>query len=327
MEKPKRYSLFFRKAALLLLPVYAVWFLFVEFMPDFYNEPNNMRWSVLARSFKKKEAVPDVRLLFLGESRVNAGIDITQFDSAWSYAAGGATSIEIYFALKKHLALHPKPDTVFLSVSPRFLTETFAFYPYAMRNDFFTHSDIAEIYSEYSKNENDTTLGNYLWLKFYLHKANWIEYYQSDIARNYGVMAYFENKSIKKDMQKRHGAHEHPGLKISCSELNYETNYQHFTPAPIMSVFLRKTLQLCADSSIFLHFQAMPMNVSSVKKMIPAFVSDYKAYMRNLQSEFPKHHVSDTLFAYPDSCFGDDSHLNERGKILFTKELKEKLMR
>jgi hypothetical protein len=35
LEKPKRYSLFFRKAALLLLPVYAVWFLFVEFMPDF----------------------------------------------------------------------------------------------------------------------------------------------------------------------------------------------------------------------------------------------------------------------------------------------------
>ncbi len=317
---------FFRKVSLLILFVYVFWFGYVELMPDFYNEPNNTRWVFLTESLDNKHFVPEVSLLFLGDSRTNAGIDFNRFTNAWSFAAGGATNIESYYALTKFLEKHPKPDTVFISVSPRFMSETFAFYPYAVRNNFFTWEDIHEINSLYTKNETDTTLGDALLFNYLLHKVRWVEYYQGDISRNYGIRAYSANKAMIADMQKRRGGRDHPGLRNSCSDLNYETNYKKFSPSPILSEYLQKTLKLCTDSSIVLICEAMPMNQSSVKNLHPEFVSQYQLYMQDLQKKFPNVLIIDSLSAYPDSCFGDDSHLNSRGRAQFTSKLISRLI-
>ncbi len=313
-----------KKILTLIIPLYIIWLLYIEYLPDYYNEANNTRWQFMHENFEDSTKLPNASILFLGESRVNAGIDFTQFHNAWSFASGGATSAEMYYALTKYLEKHPRPDTVFLSISPRFLCETFAFYPYAVRNNFFNVADMKELSELYKQHPEDTILGDFPLLRFGLYKADYLEYYQKDISKNYGFRAKHKNAALRKDMIRRKGGRFHPNLKDSCAKLNYETRYLNFNPAPILDTYLHKIFERCASEHIKLIFENMPMNEASVNALHPKFKSDFEQYLQKIQQNYPDAEVADSLYAYPNGMFGDASHLNRKGKQKFTNYLMQK---
>jgi hypothetical protein len=316
MKKNKPYIKFFKKSAFVIIPVYFLWFAYIEFMPMYYNRPNNTRWYFIKESLDKTYKIPDARIIFLGESRVNAGIDFKRITNAYSFASGGATPVEMYHIFMKYLESHSKPDTVFISFSPRFLTEAFAFWPYAVRNDLFTFTEFKRILNHTVA--GDTVLGPRPKFKFLLHKLNYLEYWQSDVVYNHMFAGYNENSELIIRMQSMKGGRPHPNLTDSCSELNHETRYEHFDPNPLFDHYLHKLLDLCQTEGIFVIFEFMPMNESSVKALNPEFIRDYRAYMENLGTGFPNHVISDSIYAYPDRLFGDASHLNSKGKQIYT---------
>lgn len=321
------YLKFFKKALFLLLPLYVLWYLYIEFFPMYYNQPTNTRWYFMIKQLNGEVKIPDVDILFLGESRVNAAIDFTKFKNSYSFASGGATPVEMYYVLKKYLKRYKTPKVVFLSISPRFLCETFSFWQYAVRNDFFTSDEISEIIDNYSINENDTTLGSCLTWKYYLHKLNCITYYQSDVYRNKGFGAYSKNSKLVSQILIMKGGRPHPGLKNSCSDLNYETRYTKFTPAPILDLYFDKIIDLCKKNKIDFRFYFMPMNKSSFTKLNSNFVSGYMSYIKKYQEKYPEFKISDTLYHMDDKYFGDASHLNLKGKNIFTQQILEKLQK
>lgn len=289
-------------------------------MPMYYNRPTNTRWYFIKKTLEKKIIIPDSKIIFLGESRLNAAVDFTKIKNSYSFASGGASPIEMYYILKKYTENYKAPDTVFLSISPRFLTETFAFYPYAVRNNLFSYKEFKEICSHLSKNER--TLRKYPEVNFLLYKLNYIEYYQSDVLYNYVFSGYKKNKKQISDMIKLKGGRHHPNLKDSCSDLNQETTYDHFVPAPVLIRYMNRVLSLCEKEGAHLIFDFVPMNESSAKALKPAFIEEYRLQMRAFSDEFPQFQISDTLFSYPDVYFGDESHLNLKGKIKYTEYLK-----
>ncbi len=311
-----------KKSIILIVPIYLLWFSYIEFMPDYYNKATNTRWSFIKKSLKKEYLIPKPDILFLGESRVNAGIDFSKITNSYSLASGGASPTEMYYILKKYSENYQCPKTVYLSISPRFLSETFAFYPYAVRNNLFTYSDFKEITSVLQK--NDTTLGTYPVFKFFLYKLNYLEYYQSDVAYNNVFGGYSKNKTLIKQMIKQKGGRQHLGLKKSSSELNYETKYKHFVPSKLLSYYLNNILKFCAEKNIQLNFFFMPMNESSYKVLNPDFILEYKNYIQKFQEKYTAFNISDSIYSYPDSLFGDESHLNSEGKNVFTKYFIEK---
>jgi hypothetical protein len=123
------------------------------------------------------------------------------------------------------------------------------------------------------------------------------------------------------EMNHYRGASPHPGLKDSCSDLNYETRYTYFKSAPIIDLYFDKIFRFCRDNGIFLIFDFMPFNESSFKKMNPVFAKDYRAYIRSYAEQYLEFDISDTLYCYPDVLFGDDSHLNSKGKETYTDYL------
>ena len=127
-----------KRILLVIMPIYILWFLYTEYMPMYYNRPTNTRWMFIKKNLENKEQIPKVNKLFLGESRLNAAVDFTKISNSYSFASGGSGPIEMYYVLKKYIENYSKPDTIFLSISPRFLTEIFAFYPYAVRNNFIS---------------------------------------------------------------------------------------------------------------------------------------------------------------------------------------------
>jgi len=313
-----------KKALLLVLPIYLLWFLYIEFMPMYYNSANNTRWYFIKKSLEKEYVIPQSKILFLGESRVNAGLDFTKIPNSYSFASGGATPLEMFYILGKYLEEYQKPDTVYLSISPRFLSETFAFHPYVLRNNLLTYSNMSEICKNLKSTENDTTLGSFTRLKFFLNKLNYLEYYQTDVLKSHVLGSYDENVELINEMIDMKGGRVHPNLKDSCSLLNYETKYKHFVPSPLLTNYFNKILILCKEEDIVLNFFFMPMNESSYNNLKPAFVKEYKSFIKTYKKHYPKFNISDSVYSYSDNYFGDASHLNLKGKELFTKQfLKE----
>lgn len=320
MKKKTELFKILKKGIFFVLPLYLLWVLYIETMPIYYNRPTNTRWYFLKESLDGKYKIPEANKIFLGESRLNAGIDFTKIDSAYSFASGGSTPVEMYYILKKYLRNYPKPDTVFLSISPRFFSEIFAFWHFAVRNNLISNADINEIFSE--KEKQDTVLGSFAEADYYLYKADYLGYYQDDVLYNYAFAGYKKNKNLIAEMQKMRGGRPHPGLKDSCSALNYETNYFDFKPAPLLVNYFSKILSLCKEKNIKLIFFSMPMNKSSFKALNPQFIQEYQQFMKKYSKEFPEFEISDSLYSYPDNCFGDASHLNSKGKKHFTKQFK-----
>jgi hypothetical protein len=291
-------------------------------MPLYYSRPNGVHWYFIRKSLEKKYPVPESSVIFLGESRVNAGIDFAKIKGAYSFASGGATTIEMYYILKKYSEGYGAPDTVFLSVSPRFLSETYAFYPYAVASKLIDRKDFNEIMAHSQK--GDTILAQHPRLKFGLYQLNYFEYYQSDVFYSYVLNSYSENQKLIEDMIRNKGASPHPGLKDSCSDLNYETKYKAFHPAPLMDIYFNKLLKMCRDSGVYLIFDFMPFNESSLKVTNPVFIKEYQAYIQGLAVSYPEFSISDTVYSYPDAYFGDESHFNLKGKEKFTDVLLSK---
>lgn len=298
------------------MPLYLLWVLYIETMPMYYNRPTNTRWYFLKESLTGNYKIPKTNKIFLGESRLNAGINFTKVPNSYSFASGGSTPIEMYYVLKKYVQKYPKPDTVFLSVSPRFFSETFAFWHFAVRNNLITGSEMNEILSE--KEKQDTVLGSFAKINFLLYKADYLGYYQDDVLYNYGFMGIKENLKMIDTMQKLRGGRPHPGLKDSCSKLNYETKYKHFNPSPLLENYFNKILVLCKKNNLMLIFFAMPMNESSFKMLHSDFVKEYHFFMQKYSQKYPEFNISDSLYSYPDIFFGDASHLNKKGKEKFT---------
>lgn len=290
-------------------------------MPMYYNRPTNTRWYFIKQILEKKIEIPRADILFLGESRVNAAVDFNQISNSFSFASGGATTIEMFYILKKYTENYPVPDTVFFSVSPRFLSETFAFYEFAVRNNLFDYKDFKQICSLLTNNEH--TLRKYPELNFFLYKLNYLEYYQSDVIYNYVFSGLKKNKELIAEMIEMKGGRHHPNLKDSCSELNYETNYEHFTTAPVLTKYMNLILSLCEEKNIHLIFDFVPMNESSYKELKPAFIKEYSSYIRAISEKYPEFQISDSIYSWADVYFGDESHLNMKGKIKYTKYLKK----
>lgn len=281
-------------------------------MPLYYNRPTNTRWFFLKESLDGNYKIPKANIIFLGESRLNAGINFSKIQNSYSFASGGSAPIEMYFILKKYLQKYQKPDTVFLSISPRFFTEIFAFWHFAVRNKLIGDSEINEILSE--KEKQDTVLGSFAKANYFLYKADYLGYYQDDVLYNYIIAAYSENKKLIDTMIIMNGGRPHAGLKDSCSDLNYETKYSHFIPSPLLENYFDKTLALCKEKNINLIFFSLPMNESSFKVLNRDFVKEYSLFMKKYSEKYPGFNISDSIFYYHDKFFGDASHLNLKGR-------------
>lgn len=322
MNKNKK---IFLKIILILFACYSTTFIYIKYFKEFYNREPNNRWYYLNQLLNKNIDLSDstIKYLFLGESRLNAGIDYLQIPNCWSLAYGGSSPIEQYFILKKYLENYPKPDTLFYSVSPRFLCETYAFWDYAVRNDFFTFNNFKEI-KKNNNQFNDTVLGFCPKLNFLLYKTKYIGYYQADIYINSIYFGKKENIENITFMQNRKGQQFHPNLLDSCSELNHETKYQNFKPSLLLDHYFEQIFELCKEKNISVIFLFMPMNKSSFSQLSENFITDYQSYIKKYQHNYPNFDISDSIYFFSDNYFGDNSHLNFFGQQEFTNQLIEK---
>ncbi len=322
--------------------MYVTLFVFIEFFPFFYNSKNNNRWHYLSERLRNGVSEQNIEVLFLGESRVNAAIDVNKIKNTWSFAAGGATSIEMFYTLVNYLKINPKPQIIYYSLSPRSMIELFSFWDFAVRNDFFYYNEIAEIIRISGELEKHKTLQTIIEtagdigvatniqkkqtsvppiLKYFSYRANYIGYFQLDIRQSSIVGAKEENLREFEIMDSMRGRRPHPALTTDYPKENYETQLKHFLPPRLLHYYFMRTLDLCNKSGIKVIFEFSPMNETSVACLKPSFVSEYQVYMQKIAEKYPAFEISDSIITYPDNQFGDPSHLNKSGRERFTDYL------
>lgn len=320
MNKPTLLSrrLFIRIFIIFILICLTV-YIYIQAFPLYYNKVNNTRWWLVNKTLEKKYDISDttVNILFMGDSRINAGLDFRQIANSWSFGMGGSTPIENYYLLKKYLAVYPQPDTIYFSISPRLYTELYAFWSLAVRNDFFNYSELSEIVQN-SRELNDTLFDNSDLLKYCLYKINYPLYYQSDIRDNLVVFARSKNLELIDFVMNNRGKRPHPNMKDSCSEMNYESTMKNFRTSAVIDLYFDKILDLCRSKNIKLIFLSMPMNKTSFEALTATFMRDFEQYMQLKQSKYPEFDFEYQLFSYPDAFFGDESHLNSKGTAKYT---------
>ncbi len=284
-----------------------------------YNSPNNTRWWLINKTLDKAYNLQDttIKILFLGDSRPNAGIDFRRIKKSWSFCVGGTSPIENYYMLKKYLAVYEKPETLFLSISPRFLTSQFSFWDLAVRNHFFSEEEFKEIYAINLKLD-DTLLYGTSKIKFFLNEMCLVKYYQEDLRKNLLFFAKNDNKELIKYIMENRGRRPHPNLQDSCSDLNFEVSMTKFEMSPIYEYYFNKIFETCTEKNIYCSFFSMPMNESSFNRLDVNFIADYKITINDFQQKYPQFSISDTLYYYKDDYFGDKSHLNTSGEEIFT---------
>lgn len=306
---------------MVLVSIYLITSVYIWLFPLSYNTPNNTRWWLINKTLDKSYNLQDstIKVLFLGDSRPNAGLNFSKIKNSWSFCVGGTSPIENYYILQKYLNSYNKPETLFLSISPRFLTTQFAFWDLAVRNKFFTKKDFNEIYS-YNQTISDTLLNSSKKIKFFLYNANFVKYYQDDIRKSFVFFAKNKNIKLINFIINNRGQRPHPNLKDFCSDLNYETSMDSFPISPIYDFYFTKIFQTCADNNIYCVFYSMPMNQSSFNKLTEKFINQYDTYISSQQIIFPMFDINPNLYSFSDSLFGDESHLNTKGQTKFTKQ-------
>lgn len=316
----KHMSKFIFRSISLLLLFYTLYWCYLHYLPSYYNSATNNRWHFLKETLTTQQQYATQPILFVGDSRLNAGVDFIQIDSCFNLSAGGISPIEMYYIVKKYLTVYPAPKKIVLSQSPRFFTELFSLWKFAVRNRFFSEQELAEIFTTAAQT-NDSLIGTLPEYQSLLFTLKYFEYYQPDLRASRIFFGKKRNDKMNAYMLYNKGKRPHQLHHKKSSGLNYEATMEDFSPSPLLDYYFDKLLQLCHEQAIEVHFVNMPMNASSYRKLPAPLKVKFENYLRTKNKRYPNMHFDTRLSAWPDSMFGDPSHLHSVGAKYFTDSL------
>ncbi len=275
----------------------------------------------------------DYKNLIIGDSRTIAGIDPQILGkSYYNLGLSGGTPVEGYFTLKKILENENKIDTILVSYGPFHLQWSDTFWERQLKYNFYEFKDINEIFYDLNTEqvkfwkEDVEKLDSsilYFVLKAYLIKLRFPIFYRNEL-KNSLLLRGENNKKVYREIKNNKGQYLF-GEKEFSHDLNYEAEMNSFEAKLIFINSLDKIFSLAANNDIQVVYINPPFNKSSYNKLNKTYIEDYNNSLQKLKIKFSEVIFSSDIMYYEDNFFGDASHLNEKGKIKFSEEIKKKL--
>lgn len=263
--------------------------------------------------------------VIIGDSRAKSGIlptIISEDGDIYNIAIGGATPVEMYYAVKNYINVHGAPENAVVIFAP------FHFYEadnwdQTLYYNYLTLREIMEIEAEAIKCRDEKIIYNGWISDIISFKLRLPNKYLDQIYSARFVKNREENmkkyESVRKDMGfTSFGEEEYNG------KLNYEAHQTRFNLSPMEDVYYRKLLDLLSSSGVNIIVEQGPINEASDASMHEEFMRGFEQYMEGIESNYPGVYVEKTIPVYDNSCFGDSNHLNRNGAERFTKEILKK---
>lgn len=242
-----------------------------------------------------------VRVLVIGDSHVEKGIDPALFASANNIAQSAEPYYITYWKLLECLR-HIHPDTVLLGFNRHHLS---GFNDKKLYDAYWSNEMFQRIYPIERLHQLDTIPID--WASFYRAKAKNMGLYRKN--RHYGwIGKYTNNKTSvtndQKQVLQRHYFYNKKNAGISSNSIAY----------------LDSLVNKCAQEKIKLILVGTPVHNNYYKGIPSNFTAEYDKQKQRLQTKgIPVIDLAQS--AYPDSLFLNTDHLNAIGAQRFTLEL------
>ena len=334
MDGVKKNLIFFLKCILAILP-FILLVLYTWLNPMGYMDEEYPSWRYVKEAEKgniRTDGGSDVTLI-LGDSRAMADIVPKALgDNYVNLGMGGATSVEMYYTLKHYIDNNGAPSKVFIMFAPFHYSYMDN---YKTRSLYFHHLSFVEAAKVYRTTLTLTQDGeeesidevdpSYI-ISSYLRLPN---VYLPALINSKGFGRSGDNRELFAEQVENRG-HALYGKLDYCDDLNYEANYTEMRRGRehrLITRYFSMLLKLCTDNDIETVVLQAPMNEASYHELKESYVNEYQSYMRQFATDNKKVDFELDIPCYDNACFGDSSHLNERGADVYTGELLDRYIK
>ncbi len=315
---------FLLKCILALLPILAV-MCFTAALPFGYMDIEYPSWKYTKEVSDDIKSVSSGTTLVLGDSRAMADIMPSEAadETVVNLAVGGATSIEMYYTLENYIKNNGNPGKVIIMFAPFHYTIIDNFWTRTAYFNYLSVADMKDLYSYAKAADSETLLRAGYQNDLISYRTRFPDKYLPALLNSHFVGRYSDNSNKYNELLSEHGYGEF-GTEQGCSALNYETGYEHMHTtgdAVLLDIYMNRLLKLCSDSGIETTLLVPPMNESSYNALKASYVAEFSDYLNTLQIKYPAILIDGNIPCYDDMYFGDASHLNREGAIIFTRSL------
>ncbi|MBP3819953.1 MAG: DUF1574 family protein [Butyrivibrio sp.] len=299
----------------LAIGIYALILLLPEncYMDDEYPNWLEQRDHVFTDDTKQE-------ILLLGDSRMKMGAMPTEMgDNVYNLALGGGSPIEMYYTLKNYLQHHPHPKAVILGFGPTHFTQMKS---YAGRTLYFHYFDDKTV-NDINKTVKDLD-GVDFHTEYWAYKYHWPNVYMRPVLKSIFKPREEKNAALYQQAREAKGRL----IKNDKSEEQYivtpESKDGPFAPLKSLTYYTEQILALCNDNNIPVYMEQLPMGNPGYQRLIDSgYMADYHAYLRQMQEKYAVNIYYD-IPLYEPYYFQDEHHLNRKGALRYSNELKER---
>lgn len=315
-------KLLLKLASAAMVPV-VLWYVYMLVFPMYYMDDEYPYWKQQKDYVNSNSDYNDI--LILGDSTAKSDIctDLDDDLSMYNLAIGGATSTELYVSFRNYLKVHDKPKAVIMMFASRTLVSNPSFWGRTIYFNFFSWSELEELY-EIGKELNDP-----IWTSDWL-RLNILRYYFKDpnhylaAVNNSSLFGrYSENVNMYEQVERDKGWMLF-GTEDGAYGENYLTTLESFKVGPMEDYSIRRIIELCEENDIEIIVEPPPAKTSDLGEIQENVLSEYEAYLQQLQQDYPYALVNTSLAYYDNEYFGDDNHFNRKGAEMYTAEIIDK---
>ena len=263
--------------------------------------------------------------IILGDSRALSGIQPRILSKNFiNLSLEGGTFFEDYCILRNILQKGTKIDTIILCHGPTHLEKSHWFNHILQFNNIINVNNLIDLYSAEKKSNSNYNYKsqeptfedcvNRIFTLYHLPPSNFINNYIYNKRSNFNCEKFIKKINDQKGFTSINN-------NDSTKDLNLESSQKEFIYNPVINNYLLRINELVIDNKIVCVFFTPPISKISYSHSRKAYYNDYLATLRQLNKKLDINFI-DSIFIYPNNNFGDASHLNKRGAINFTYNVK-----
>lgn len=299
--------------------------IFIAVKPMDYFTSEYPMWAE-ERQFVRDDAARSYSTLIIGDSRAKSGVKPGELDAAgdtYNIAIGGATPIEMYYALSSYLKGHEAPKRAFIIFAPYHFCDIDNF-DQTLYYNYLDLGEILRLEKESASLGTDEKVGYKGWITDVIsYKLRFPSKYLAAVYDAYPKGNGEKNNEKLSDIKAAYG-HTLFGTDESNNEGSYETHHETFDSSKLVLEYYERLFELLEAEGAEIIVEQAPLNPYSHEHLYAEFVRGFEEYMEAVRLRHPQAVVVSEIPMYDAKFFGDNNHLNERGAEKFTQELKEK---
>ncbi len=305
---------------LVLAPLIAL-ILFTFIFPMSYMSEEYVMWREELDYVNQPGSRAD--MLIIGDSRAKSSIIpamLENDESVYNVGIGGATPIEMYYALKNHIKNSGAPKEAVIIFAPYHFCDIDN-WDQTLFNNYLSVSEITEVFERAVQFRNKTLLKEGWFtdgLSFRLRLPN---KYLAQIyeARFTGYEA--RNKARYDSVRADLGYCEFGSDPGNDGE-SYEVHHKEFDYDPMVTFYYDELIGLLVKNGVKVTILQTPVNETSSELITDEFRRGYADFLTSVEEKYQGITVYKEIPCYENRYFGDNNHLNRAGAEKFTRSLK-----